>query len=168
VRELQLLRPDHFPAVLAFELANRAFFAGSMPDRGDDYFAHIDERLDELVVDQEAGLAAFYLLVDGDASVLGRFNLEFEPAATARLGYRVAEHVGGQGVATAAVQDVCRLAATRHGRRTLTAAAGHSNPASQRVLIKAGFVPVRPAEPADLAGATGTWYQRDLLAEPHA
>lgn len=160
--ELQLLRPDHYPAVLAFERNNRAFFARSVPDRGDAYFENINERLDALLVDQSAGTAAFYLLLGDDASVLGRFNLEFEPAATARLGYRVAERVCGRGVATATVVELCRLAASRHGMRTLTAAVADRNPASQRVLIKAGFAPLRPAHPADLSGETGTWYQREL------
>jgi ribosomal-protein-alanine N-acetyltransferase len=32
------------------------------------------------------------------------------------------------------------------------------------VLTKAGFVPVGPADPADLGGKPGTWYRRDLAA----
>lgn len=150
---------------MAFELANRAFFAAAVSDRGDAYFEHFTERLDELLADQEAGVGAFYLLVDSDSSVLGRFNLEFGPADTAGLGYRVAQHMCGQGVATATVRELCRLAATRHGVRTLRAAAAHTNAASRRVLTKAGFVSVGPAEPADLGGKPGTWYQRDLAVE---
>ena len=42
--ELQRLRADHAAAVLAFELANRAYFAASISDRGDDYFACFAER----------------------------------------------------------------------------------------------------------------------------
>ena len=42
--ELQLLRPDHAPAVLAFEKENRAYFAATIPDRGDEYFARFEER----------------------------------------------------------------------------------------------------------------------------
>jgi RimJ/RimL family protein N-acetyltransferase len=151
--------------VMAFELANRAFFARAISDRGDAYFEHFAERHNELVAEQEAGLGVFYLLVDGDSSVLGRFNLVFGPEDTAKLGYRVAQHVCGQGVATATVRDLCHLAATRHGVRIVRAATAHSNPASQRVLIKAGFVAIGPAEPADLGGKPGTWYQRDLTAE---
>lgn len=150
---------------MAFELANRAFFAATISDRGDGYFEHFTEGLNELVADQEAGVGAFYLLVDDDASVLGRFNLEFGPAGTAELGYRVAEHMCRQGVATATVRELCHLAAARHGVRTLRAATAHSNAASQRVLAKAGFVPIGPAEPADLGGKQGTWYQRDLTVE---
>jgi ribosomal-protein-alanine N-acetyltransferase len=148
--------------VLAFELANRAFFARSISDRGDAYFEHFTERHNELVAEQEAGIGAFYLLVDGDSSVLGRFNLTFGPEDTAELGYRVAQHACGHGVATATVRDLCDLAATRHGVRTLRAATAHSNAASQRVLTKAGFLPVGPAEPNALGGKSGTWYQRDL------
>ena len=43
------------------------------------------------------------------------------------------------------------------------AATARDNAASQKVLTKAGFVPVGPAGPADLGGKSGTWYQRDLI-----
>ncbi|MFB4311848.1 hypothetical protein [Actinomadura sp. GTD37] len=66
----------------------------------------------------------------------------------------------------AAVLDLCRLAASRHGLRTLRAASSHSNAASRRALIKAGFVPAGPANPADLGGKPGTRYQRDLPLQP--
>jgi len=93
------MHADHAPAVLAFELANRAYFAAS---------------------------------------------------------------VSGRGVATATVREVCRLGAERHGLRTLRGATAAENAASRKVLTKAGFGPVGPADPADLGGRSGTWYQRDL------
>jgi hypothetical protein len=34
--------------------------------------------------------------------------------------------------------------------------------AAHQVLTKAGFVPAGPADPADLGGKAGTWYQRNL------
>ena len=80
--ELQRLRADHAAAVLAFELANRGYFAASISDRGDEFFDQFAER--------------------------------------------------------------------------------HS--ASQKVLTKAGFVPAGPADPADLGGKPGSWYQRHLAA----
>jgi ribosomal-protein-alanine N-acetyltransferase len=164
VPELQPLRADHAPAVLAFELANRAYFAASISDRGDEFYDQFTARHRAMLAEQEAGLSAYYVLVAGDGSVLGRFNLYELGDGTASLGYRVAQHVAGQGVATAAVQELCRLAAARHGLHTLRAATSHENAASQRVLIKAGFVPVGPADPADIGGKSGTWYQRDLTA----
>jgi ribosomal-protein-alanine N-acetyltransferase len=164
VPELQRLRADHAPAVLAFELANRAYFAASISDRGDEFFDQFTERHSALLAEQEAGIGAFYVLVAEDGSVLGRFNLVFAGDGTAELGYRVAQHVAGRGVATATVQDLCQVAAARHGLRTLRAATSRENTASQKVLAKAGFVPVGPAGPADLGGKSGTWYQRNLAA----
>ena len=72
------------------------------------------------------------------------------------------DQVAGRGVATGSVRELCRIAAARHGLRTLRAATSHGNAASQKVLAKAGFVPVGPAAPAYLGGKSGTWYQRDL------
>ena len=160
--ELTLLHANHAPAVLAFELANRAYFAASIPDRGDDYFDRFTDRFSALLAEQEAGACAFYVLLAEDGAVLGRFNLVDIENHGADLGYRVAQQVTGRGVATATVQELCQLAAARHGLHTLRAATSHDNVASQKVLTKAGFVPVGPAAPADLGGKSGTWYQRDL------
>ena len=66
-------------------------------------------------------------------------------------------------MATSTVLELCRLAPDRHGLRRLRAATSHENVASQKVLTKAGFVPVGPAGPADLGGKSGTWYERDLV-----
>jgi [ribosomal protein S5]-alanine N-acetyltransferase len=85
----------------------------------------------------------------------GSFNV-------AELGYRVAQRVAGRGVATAAVRELCLLAASRHGVSTLRAATSSENLASQSVLRKAGFVPVEAADPSELDGKEGHWYQRDV------
>ena len=162
--ELQRLHAGHAPVVLAFELANRAYFAASISDRGDDFFDQFTDRHSALLADQEAGICAFYLLVAEDGPVLGRFNLYRFCDGTAELGYRVAQHAAGRGLATATVRELCRLAPARHGLRTLRAATSRENAASQKVLTKAGFVPVGPADPAHLGGKQGTWYQRNLAA----
>ena len=163
--ELQRLRAGHAQAVLAFELANRAYFAASVSDRGEEFYDQFTDRHSALLAEQEAGIGAFYVLVAEDGSVLGRFNLVNFEDGTAELGYRVAQHVAGRGVATATVRELCRLAAARHGLRTLRAATARENAASQTVLTKAGFVPAGPADPAGLGGKPGTWYQRDLAAD---
>src|SRR5690348_5038580 len=154
--ELQRLHDGHAPAVLAFERANRGYFAGFISDRGDEFFDQFAERHSALLAEQEAGIGAFYVLVAEDGSVLGRFNLVFAGDGTAKLGYRVAKHITGHGVATTTVRELCRLAVAVHGLRTLKAATARENAASQKVLTKAGFVPVGPAGPADLGGKQGT------------
>ena len=160
--ELQRLRADHDVAVLAFELANRAYFAASISDRGDEFFEQFAERHSASLAEQDAGTGAYYVLVADDGSILGRFNLYFVGDDTANLGYRVAQHAAGRGVATAAVGELCRLAAMNHGLRTLRAATSHANAASQKVLSKNAFVPDGPADPADLGGKSGAWHRRDL------
>jgi ribosomal-protein-alanine N-acetyltransferase len=74
VPELQLLSAGHAPAILAFELANRDYFAGFINDRGDEFFERFSERHADMLADQEAGLGAYYVLAAEDGSVLGRFN----------------------------------------------------------------------------------------------
>jgi ribosomal-protein-alanine N-acetyltransferase len=158
---LEPLRADHGPALLAFELANRAYFVKSISDRGDAYFDEFNERLDALLAADDG---AFYVLVADDGSVLGRFNLYFAGDGVAHLGYRVAEHAAGHGVATTSVREICELAA-QQGLRTIRAATSLQNVASQKVLTKAGFVPVGPADPAEIGGKQGTWYERDLKTD---
>jgi [ribosomal protein S5]-alanine N-acetyltransferase len=162
VPELQQLHADHAPAVLAFELANRDYFAASISDRGDTFFDKFADGFSAVLAEQDAGIDAYYVLVADDGSVLGRFNLFRIQGGTAELGYRVAQHIAGRGVATATVRELCRLAATRHGLRTLRAATAQTNVASQKVLAKSGFVASGPADPAHLGGKPGTWYRRDL------
>jgi ribosomal-protein-alanine N-acetyltransferase len=160
--ELQRLDAGHAPAVLAFEQANRTWFAASISDRGDEFFAQFTDRFRALLADQEAGRAAYHVLLADDGSVLGRFNLIFTGDGGAELGYRVAQQAAGRGVATATVRELCQRAAASYGLRSLRAATSDANAASRRVLVKSGFVPTGPADPAEIGGKTGTWFQRDL------
>jgi ribosomal-protein-alanine N-acetyltransferase len=138
---LELLRPDHAAAVLAFETENRAYFAAVIPDRGDEYFRDFAARHQALLDEQATGLCRFHLLVEQDGSVLGRINLIDIADRSADLGYRVAEHAAGRGVATAMVRDVCSLAATEYGLTVLRAETTVANLASRRVLSRSGFEP---------------------------
>jgi [ribosomal protein S5]-alanine N-acetyltransferase len=162
VPELQRLRADHTPALLAFEIENRAYFAASVSDRGDEFFEKFSDGISAMLAEQEAGAGAYYVLIGEDGSALGRFNLYRVSGGTAELGYRVAERVAGRGVATAAVRELCQLAVKELGLSTLVAETNHDNVASQKVLEKAGFVPVGPANPG---GRPGTRYERDLSAD---
>lgn len=159
--ELQRLRADHASSVLDFELANRAYFATSISDRGDAYFEQFMENFNALLVEQETGTCAFFVLVSEDGSVLGRFNLYEIGDGAAELGYRVAKRAAGRGVATSAVGELCGLAASMYGLTMLRARATDDNVASQRVLAKSGFA--RGAQ-VDIAGKPGAWYERDLAA----
>ena len=157
--ELQRLRAEHGPAILAFEVANRAYFAASISDRGDDFFEHFSDQYDELLAEQETGREAYFVLVEACGAVIGRFNLVHISGGDAELGYRVAQRVAGRGVATAAVQEVCRLAASEFGLRAIRARTTHDNIGSQKVLTKVGFV---PCGSTNIKGRPGAWYQLEL------
>ncbi|MFI2610800.1 GNAT family N-acetyltransferase [Kitasatospora sp. NPDC018619] len=136
---LELLRPDHADALLAFERANRAYFARSIPDRGDAYFAAFADRHAALLAEQAEGTCRFHVVRDAAGELVGRVNLVDLADGGAELGYRVAESAAGRGVATAAVAEVCRLAATGYGLSFLTAVTTADNSASQAVLARSGF-----------------------------
>jgi [ribosomal protein S5]-alanine N-acetyltransferase len=162
VPELRRLCADHAAAVFAFEVENRAYFAAAVSDRGDEFYEKFTEHFDTLLAEQETGACAFHVLLAEDGSVLGRFNLYDLDHGAADLGYRVAQHASGRGLATATVKQLCRLASTRYGLGTLRAAVASTNSASRRVLEKAGFVAVGAAAPSHLGGKQGTSYERDL------
>ena len=101
-----------------------------------------------------------------DGAILGRFNLRDIANGSAVLGYRVAENVAGHGVATTTGDQLCREAATAFGLRTIRAATSDANIASQEVLLEAGFVLIGRANPADLGGKPGSWYERQIAPPP--
>ena len=138
--DLQLLRLDHAPALLAFERENRAYFAASVPDRGDEFFAEFDTRYAQLLAGQAAGTDYLHLLVAEGGEVVGRVNLTEVADGTAELGYRIAQKAAGQGLATATVRKVRELAATEYGLNRLRARVTLNNPASRKVLEHNGFV----------------------------
>jgi ribosomal-protein-alanine N-acetyltransferase len=157
------LRPDHASALLAFELENRAYFAASVPDRGDEYFSHFDARLRELLEEQAAGLHHFHVLVDPDGAIVGRINLIDVADGSAELGYRIAESAAGRGIATAAVTDLCAVAARDYGLTRLRASTTVDNLGSRAVLSRTGFVPVGETT---LDGRPGLLFARTLAPGP--
>ncbi|GGV85129.1 hypothetical protein GCM10015535_31440 [Streptomyces gelaticus] len=160
--ELQRLRPDHAPALFAFEQENRTYFAASIPDRGDAYFTEFDARLTALLAEQASGLCHFHVLVDPEGEILGRFNLVDVADGSAELGYRVAKKATGRGLATATVHRLCALAVEEYGLTTLRASTTLDNPASQAVLTRTGFVPTGELL---LDGRPGIGYVRSTAAE---
>ncbi|MDG9707828.1 GNAT family N-acetyltransferase [Streptomyces sp. DH10] len=158
---LEPLRADHADALLAFERENRAYFARSVPDRGDAYFtaAGFAERHRALLDEQHARVCRFHVVLDEEGTLVGRVNLVDVTDGRAELGYRVGERAAGRGVATAAVAQVCRLAATDYGLTSLTAVTTLDNPASMTVLARSGFTRV---EDTTVAGRPGVRYVRHL------
>src|ERR1700722_13211230 len=100
--ELQRLRPDHEAAVLAFERANRAYFAETINDRGDEFFATFPELFGAMLTEQEdggGGAVVFEVLVDDGGRVAALLTRPGVGGGPAGVGYRVAGGVSGRGVA---------------------------------------------------------------------
>lgn len=150
--KLERLRPDHADALLAFERANRAYFARIIPDRGDAYFAEFAARLEALLAEQDAGVCHFHVVLDEGGELIGRINLMDAEGGSAELGYRVGESAAGRGVATAAVAEICRLSATAYDLTELTARTTLDNLASRTVLERNGFAYAGPITLNDRPG----------------
>ena len=144
---LERLARVHAERLERFEQVNRTFFASHIADRGDDFFDHFTDRLAAQIADDEAGACRSYVLVDQTNEIVGRVNLFHldEPEST-ELGFRVAEHVQGRGVATTGVTMALDEAAAE-GVRVVRARASVSNVASQRVLERCGFTETGPTDP---------------------
>ncbi|MET9377821.1 GNAT family N-acetyltransferase [Streptomyces sp. NPDC002992] len=160
--ELQLLRAEHAPALLAFERENRGYFAASVPDRGDAYFEEFAARHQALLDEQATGAVLFHVLVGDGGEILGRFNLVDVADGEAELGYRVAEKATGRGVATGGVREVCRLAREVYGLSRLTAVTTLDNDGSRAVLGRVGFGAVGSVT---IDGQPGASYELDLGAQ---
>ena len=164
--ELQRLRPGHAPAVLAFEQANRAYFAASISDRGDEYFDQFAEQHSALLDEQRPApapttcssprtarsWAGSTCTVSRTAPPNSATGSPSTPPAAAWRPRPCGNYAGWRPPGT--------------GCASIRAATTHDNIASQKVLTNTGFVPVGPADPAHIGGKQGTWYQRDLPADP--
>lgn len=74
---IHLLTEDDAEDMLCFELENRALFAETLSDRGDDYFNldHIREALRESAREEEERDSYLYLVRDRFGEAVGRINL---------------------------------------------------------------------------------------------
>ncbi|MFB6591072.1 GNAT family N-acetyltransferase [Streptomyces diastaticus] len=161
--ELQRLRADHAPALLAFERENRAWFARAVPDRGDAYFADFAVRHRALLSCQDEGTDHFHALVaDDGTTVLGRFNLVDISDGAAELGFRMAESATGRGLATEAARAVCHLAATDYHLTSLRARTTVTNLASHTVLTRTGFTVAGETAPDSSGGERMRRYAKAL------
>jgi len=97
------------PRSSLFEEANRAYFAVSITDRGDEFTSSSPSNTARFWPSKTLGCSSFMCSWTGTGTV-GRFNLYDLVDGTAEVGYRVAEQVAGRGVATSTLRKLCRLA----------------------------------------------------------
>jgi [ribosomal protein S5]-alanine N-acetyltransferase len=163
-----LVRPlerKDIPALAELTRANREFLASTSPLRPDEHFT--DEGQERAALDSlqsaENGTALPLVIVDRIGNLVGTLNINsiirgaFQSAS---IGYWVSEDHNGRGVASAAVAAAKRIASDRLGLHRLQAETLVDNAASQRVLLKNGFV--RYGQAPDYLKIAGRW-QHHLL-----
>ncbi|HEY0774921.1 MAG TPA: GNAT family N-acetyltransferase [Nocardioidaceae bacterium] len=152
---IALLTEADEAGLLALELENREFFARTVGDRGDDYFAAFPARHARLVAENRDGTSMLFVVRDHEGRVVGRVNIGDIHDGSGDIGYRIAEAASGRGVARTAVRLALEAAAER-GVTRITAATTTDNAGSQRVLAANGFEPLPNGEPSLLElGASG-------------
>jgi [ribosomal protein S5]-alanine N-acetyltransferase len=153
VTTIRPLSAEDGPELYEFETKNRSHFARSVPDRGDGFFTNFDDRLEHLLVEQEAGVDLFFIVREEGGAVIGRVNLIDVNDGVAHLGYRIAEAATGRGHAKAAVRLVLEEA-RMVGIERIRAMTTVDNNASRCVLEACGFTRASGA-PAMVEGHGG-------------
>lgn len=155
---IRTLRPDDASALLAFELANRAWFERHIDPRPDAFYSldAIHAHVAQFLLEHEQGLLHPCIIIDPDGKLIGRANLKDidQQAHTAEVGYRIGQQHGGKGLATAALRHLIGLAREEWQLTSLKAYAIDGNAASVRVLERCGFV--RGAAVSAIAMVAGT------------
>lgn len=142
---IEPLEQRHADEVAALMAANRSFLEPFEPRRPDSDFTpdgqrqRIAEAIELRNNDRAYPFAVFGLSPKEMVGRVALSNVARGAWQNATLGYWIAEKHNGKGYATAAVKEALRFAfKSLHLHRVQAAVMPH-NPASSRVLIKAGF-----------------------------
>ena len=141
---LELLSEENSLDVYSFEKENREYFERNLPPRPANYFdlEGFKEITRELLAEQTNRAVYMHLIRDSQGVMVGRINLSAleNNRKTAELGYRIGENVSNLGYASEAVKLVLEKAFTIYGLHRIIAGTATDNLASQRVLLKNGFI----------------------------
>lgn len=142
-----ILRPlvqDDAAALCSAYTENRRHLEPWEPHRPDSFFTveGQSERLEELLGQFSEGALVPWVLQATDGRIVGAVTLSgisMGPFCSAYLGYWVAADHQNRGLASAAVEEVCRVARDTVGLHRIEASTLIENTSSQRVLKKCGF-----------------------------
>ena len=130
---LELLSEENSLDVYSFEKENREYFERNLSPRPANYFESREQENHDVYM---------HLIRDAQGVMVGRINLSVleNNRKTAELGYRIGENVSNLGYASEAVKLVLEKAFTTYGFNRIIAGTATGNLASQRVLLKNGFI----------------------------
>nr|WP_218177240.1 GNAT family N-acetyltransferase [Pseudomonas gingeri] len=131
-------------ALLAFESRNREWFESQIEARAPSFYSpqgaadHIESYLSGFA----AGTWHPFVIEDASATIVGRANLKsiHSPKGSAEVGYRIDQHVCGQGLATLALRHLIHVAQTHWQLTQLVATVYKENRGSKKVLGRCGFL----------------------------
>ncbi|NNN32848.1 GNAT family N-acetyltransferase [Streptomyces sp. S3(2020)] len=133
-------------ALCAAYVDNREHLEPWEPRRPEDFFTVEGQRIrleEKLRQFAEGRLVPWHF--ESDGRIVGAITLSgviLGSFRSAYLGYWIAADRQGRGLATAAVERVCRMARERVGLHRIEATTVVDNGGSQRVLEKCGFEPI--------------------------
>ncbi|KIE24907.1 hypothetical protein LK08_22115 [Streptomyces sp. MUSC 125] len=147
---LRLLARGDADALCAAYVENRGHLEPWEPVRPESFFtaAGQSERVHGLLRQFAEGSAVPLVLVAADGRIVGTITLSGisrGPFCSAHLGYWVAADRQNRGLASSAVEGVCRMARDTAGLHRIEASTLPDNTGSQRVLAKCGFEPIGTA-----------------------
>ncbi|MTV39193.1 GNAT family N-acetyltransferase [Duganella radicis] len=142
--KIRTLQADDVERLLAFELANRAWFEQHVEARDPAFYsrASVAAHIADYLASHHAGvLHPCVLTSDDDAAIAGRANLRRidRTAGTGEVGYRIAHSAARQGLGSLALTYLMELARELYGLRVLNAWISPQNTGSRRILEKHGF-----------------------------
>ncbi|MEU3725370.1 GNAT family protein [Streptomyces sp. NPDC031705] len=126
-------------------LRSRASMAPYEPLRPEAYYTEAGQRarIEGMLDERDGGRLVPYVLVEtASGAVVGAMNLggiARGPLCSGGVGYWVDPAWHGKGLATAALEELCRTARDELGLHRIEAQTLVDNTASMRVLAKAGF-----------------------------
>lgn len=141
----RLLSADDAPALARLVVKNRKDFEPWEPVRNADYYTTDGQRAAILALLErlKLGLTLPHAIITADGEVAGRItldNISRGAFQSCTVGYWVSEDRTGQGLASAALEEICQIAFNDLGLHRIEAGTLLHNARSQRVLAKNGFV----------------------------
>ena len=146
VRELKRTDAE---ALLAFEIHNREWFETHIDARDPSFYSlqGVADHIEGYLADFAIGAWHPFVIEDASQTIVGRANLKSIDVSerSAEVGYRIAQSVCGQGLATLALKHLIQAAQVRWELRQLVAYVYEENVGSRKVLDRCGFLPEQPS-----------------------
>ena len=146
VRELKRTDAE---ALLAFEIHNREWFETHIDARDPAFYSlqGVADHIEGYLADFAIGAWHPFVIEDASQTIVGRANLKSIDVSerSAEVGYRIAQSVCGQGLATLALKHLIQEAQVRWDLTRLVAYVYEENVGSRKVLDRCGFLPEQPS-----------------------